>query len=219
MTVTVKCPQCSLAKTFDDSGVIPLEWKNEAGELLCPNCDVPMQPIGERQTMAAEDAFKEAQTTLREAPATSAPIETLETLTKRLHEIDASRRRVEEAQADWERAKKDASEARKEYDGAVTNHLNVVRRLTQVNAADPPLPLFTKEAEAAAQEEAPHAANETLLAKLADAGAPMTVEQIAGWTQEMRAEAWEWATREGSVESTPEHVALAATEPESTVVA
>lgn len=272
--LTVKCPECSLSLV--DANHPDVTYARDGNNnILCPNCKLPMKPIGAKQVMAAEQAFTDAQRELeKDKPAeTMPPAETVETLTKRLAEIEKANTNVSELGRIYEGLKKKTSHAKKDYDDAVESMQSLVRRMTAVGT---PLPLFTKEAEQAAkadekealhdlhskltavgvliafdalekwstdqraealtwatgpalademptfvvddstgEEELPHAVNETLLRALEDAGAGMTEDAIAGWTPLQRAEAWQWAKHEGTLESMPEHVVEATTAPEN----
>lgn len=219
--IRVTCPTCSLEKVYEEHGILPADWKTEDGNLLCPNCNVPMKPVGESHTMRAEHAFKEANAQLREAQTTSAPVETEETLRKRLAEIRDANLEVGARARVLEEAKKEAQEARKAYDAAVERLRTVTERLTRVPTADAPdLPLFTPAAEAAAADVVSVVAvdvtlegvDETLLEKLAEAGVDVDSDAIREWTPDQRSEAWVWATNDGTVDGMPPFVASASQE-------
>jgi hypothetical protein len=217
-SVTVQCPTCSLRLVeTDHPDVVYARDGND--NILCPNDGTPMKPIGERQTMAAEQVFTEAARELAKDTPAAAPMpaaETTETLTKRLREIEKSRNHVVALAHVLEARREDAKEAKKDYDNAVESFLTLVGRMT---AVETPLPLFTAEAEQAAQgavidAEVPSDEELAQLEKwLADAGVSIQRATLVTWTPEQRTEALEWARREGNVESMPDYVAEAATAP------
>lgn len=220
-TVTVKCPQCTLEKSYDGEGVIPADWKNEAGELVCPNCTIPMHPIGEHQVMAAEQAFAAANRELNTAqtPAVQPTPEQQQSrilaLTK---EVERAASSVNSHQSEYDRLKADTKEAKEELEAALKTHFSLARRLTtliltpEAPAAD--MPLFTPEAEAAA--EASHGAAgdaerntlnleeiDALHTRLQEAGAPVMINTIGTWTVGQVREVETWLQEHGSVDTLP----------------
>lgn len=208
-SIDVQCPACSLRLVDIEDHPDVTYARDGNGNILCPNDHTPMRPIGERQTMAAEQAFTTAQRELEPPPLP--PADTVDTLTKRLHEIERSQSRVMSLKAVHEEAKEEAKDAKKNYDDAIESFLTLTQRMTAVST---PLPLFTAEAEAAAQSGPPMAEIDALTRQLADAGVLIPWDVVNAWTPEQREEAHIWATKEGTVESMPEFVAEAATEPE-----
>lgn len=198
--VTVRCPQCTLEKAFEAGGVFPADWTDEGGHLVCPNCSVPMQPIGERVTAIAEQAFKEAQQELAAEGKVEPlpPAETVETLSKRLHEIERAHARVMAAQDRYESKHDAAKEAKKHLDNETETFLTVAGRLSAVST---PLPLFTEEAEKAAalpapsDEPGPGEVHYTgLYTRLVEAGyQAVSMKDLSAWTPEQRLEADTWA--------------------------
>lgn len=198
--VTVRCPQCTLEKAFEAGGVFPADWTDEGGQLVCPNCSIPMQPIGERVTAVAEQAFKEAQQELAADGKVEPlpPAETVESLTKRLNQIEHARNLVVAAEERYESKHDAAKEAKKHYDNCVETFITLCGRLTAVAT---PLPLFTQEAEKAAalpapsDEPGPGEVHYTgLYTRLVEAGyQAVSMKDLSAWTPEQRLEADTWA--------------------------
>ena len=172
-TVRVRCPQCTLEDEIKGQFVPDADSSVTGPE--CVNCGVPMVPIGDVATATAEQAFKEAQQELAadgKVETTMPPSETVETLTKRLNEIERARDRVIRAQCEYESCKEASKEAKKHYDDEVTTFLSLTGRLSVIAA---PLPLFTAEAEQAAVADAPSVFDDAH----EDAAVDVTTEELA----------------------------------------
>lgn len=145
-SVTVQCPDCSLK--LADVEHPDVDYKRDGnGNIVCPNDGASMLPIGESTVINAEEAFAQANRELAGDVKPMPPAETTETLMKRLEEIESSRTRVMMLQSAHLSAKERAKDAKSEYDDAVVSFLSLVGRMVRVND----LPLFSAEAEAAAQ--------------------------------------------------------------------
>lgn len=203
--ITVRCPNCTLEKSYAVGTVVPKDWLNDRGLIVCPNCDVPMKPIGETQVATAEQAFAEAQQTLAAADlaAPMPPAETVETLSKRLHTIEEAHGRVMAAEQRYESKHDAAKEAKKHLDNETASFLALTGRLSAVST---PLPLFTDEAEkAAAPGPGPGEVLYTgLFEQLTAAGyQAVTLRDLSAWTSEQRLEAKTWAAENPTEDALP----------------
>jgi hypothetical protein len=145
-TVTVVCDSCSLEKTFSEGGILPKDWYDDDGNLMCPNCRLPMHPKGERAVARAEGAFAQAQQQLGRDSEDVPRAETFETLSKRLEEIRGAWERVARARAVYEEKHEAAKNAKQHLEAEQKTFETLTGRLSTL--AD--LPLFTQEAEQAA---------------------------------------------------------------------
>jgi hypothetical protein len=194
--VTVQCGSCSLEKTFKEGTIIPAEWKADDGRLLCPNCKIPMEPIGARNVAAAEQAFADAARELADvyvvdsmAPSLEAQLEDRD---KRLADIRRAIENVDSAQATYDSKHDAAKEAKKHLDNQLETLVTLTRRRATIGAAED-LPLLTD----AAVKNAEPAAGQTLYTglheQLVAAGYLIDVALLSKWSPEERLEAKTWA--------------------------
>lgn len=214
MSLTVKCPTCSLQLADVDHPDVVYE-RDGNNNILCPNDGSPMLPIGAGAVMHAEEAFKQANRELG-ADLTPPNTETTETLTKRLREIERARGRVINAQERYETKRDAAKEAKKHLDEETTTFLTIVGRLSAVPAV---LPLFSQEAHDAAAVDADGEAQESvaaaLWADLMEHGyMAASLEMIGQWDDEQRARARAWC-EVPTLESLPTFMRVIADENEA----
>lgn len=135
--VRMACPDCTWACTMHSEGELPDGVNHvEHGVPFCPNCRVPMKPVGSVPPVNGREHGSGPSPGLGEGLP----------LAERLAKIREAEREVATAKSEWEDAKSEASDAKKVYDGKVVTLCTLIERLTSVSSPKP-LPLFDGTAE------------------------------------------------------------------------
>lgn len=139
--VRVACPECTWSCVMHAENETPPGVRRMVeGTPYCPNCDLPMKPIG--SVPAAEPGAGPS-------PGLGEGL----SLAERLEKIREAQREVAIAEEVLNEAKRGASEARKAYDGKVVTLCTIIERMTAVPKPVAALPLFDGDDESMANAE------------------------------------------------------------------
>jgi len=138
--VRMACPDCSLDVVMtSEQACPPPVTKVVEGVPYCPNCDIPMAPVGSVDP---------------EAVPSLGPIDTLDDH-QRLGTIRQLERDVQAAEVSVARTKTAAKDAKDLFDSKVVTLRTAIQRLTATPAPAPPLIALSEQAEPATDDEPP----------------------------------------------------------------